>query len=133
MLQMFRTDSTCSSEHRSRLLDGYAASTVFRYMQAIQLFSRTLSEFGWDSTRLTQSQLVDTMSVMSQSRVGSSDGVSGNFTIQTLLGYRTFAGVRCLALAVSFLVDYCFDVEAHQRREGGPAFSQCGSTFSMGT
>ena len=63
------TDSTFAAEHRSRLLDGYAASTVFRYMQAIiQQFSKTLSKLGWDFTTLTQSQLVDTLSVMSQSR-----------------------------------------------------------------
>ena len=99
------TDSTFAAEHRSRLLDGYAASTVFRYMQAIQQFSKTLSKLGWDFTTLTQSQLVDTLSVMSQSRSCSSDGMSGNFTIKALRWFRKIAGVRCLDLAFSPLVD----------------------------
>ena len=123
MLDVFSAlaDSRFAPEHRNRLLDGYAASTVFRYMQAVQQFSKTINKLGWDFATLTQSQLVDTLSVMSQSRSCSSDGMSGNFTIKALRWFRKIAGVRCLDLAFSPLVDSFLKMRlTKDKREASP-------------
>ena len=40
------SESQFATEHRNRLLNAFAASTVFRYLQAIQQFSTTLGKLG---------------------------------------------------------------------------------------
>eukprot|EP00435_Cladocopium_sp_Y103_P030947 s3386_g7.t1 len=97
--------SQFAEDHRNRLLDAFAASTVFRYMQAVSQFCKTIQQLGWTMQDLTATQFVDTLTVMSHARSTSSDGMSGNFTIKALRWFRKIAGVRLLDVAFSPLVD----------------------------
>ena len=91
--------------HRNRLLDAYAASTGFRYMQAVQQFSRTVSKLGFDLVDLSVPQLVDCLTSMSYARSSSPDSMSGNFTLKALRWFKKIAGVPSLDIVYSPLAD----------------------------
>ncbi len=115
------SQSQFADAHRDRLLDAFAASTVFRYLQAIQHFSVTLHKLGISMTHLTVPQLVDCLAVMSHSRATSPDAMSGNFTLKALRWFQKIAGVSCLEIVFSPLADSFLKVRlTADKREAPP-------------
>ena len=68
--------------HRNRLLDAYAASTVFRYCQAVQQFSKTVATLGFALPELTVPQLVDCLASMTHSRAQTIRRYVGEFHLE---------------------------------------------------
>ena len=115
------SQSQFADAHRDRLLNAFAASTVFRYLQAIQQFSVTLSKLGISMPHLTVPQLVDGLAVMSHSRSTSPDAMSGNFTLKALRWFKKIAGVSCLEIVFSPLADSFLKVRlTADKREAPP-------------
>ena len=115
------SQSQFADAHRDRLLNAFAASTVFRYLQAIQQFSMTLSKLGISMPNLSVPQLVDCLAVMSHSRSSSTDAMSGNFTLKALRWFKKFAGVSCLEIVFSPLADSFLKVRlTTDKREAPP-------------
>ena len=115
------SQSQFADAHRDRLLNAFAASTVFRYLQAIQQFSVTLSKLGISMPHLTVPQLVDCLAVMSHSRSTSPDAMSGNFTLKALRWFKKIAGVSCLEIVFSPLADSFLKVRlTSDKREAPP-------------
>ena len=107
--------------HRNRLLDAYAASTVFRYCQAVQQFSKTVATLGFALPELTVPQLVDCLASMTHSRAQQSDAMSGNFTLKALRWFRKIASVACLEIVYSPLADSFLKVRlTSDKREAPP-------------
>ena len=107
--------------HRNRLLDAYAASTVYRYCQAVQQFSHTVATLGFALPELTVPQLVDCLASMTHSRAQQSDSMSGNFTLKALRWFRKIAGVACLEIVYSPLADSFLKVRlTSDKREAPP-------------
>ena len=114
------SESQFATEHRNRLLNAFAASTVFRYLQAIQQFSTTLGKLGISITTLSVPQLVDCLAVMSHSKSSSSDCMSGNFTLKALRWFRKIAGVQCLEIVFSPLADSFLKVRLTTDKKEAP-------------
>ena len=114
------SESQFAMEHRNRLLNAFAASTVFRYLQAIQQFSTTLGKLGISITTLSVPQLVDCLAVMSHSKSSSSDCMSGNFTLKALRWFRKIAGVQCLEIVFSPLADSFLKVRLTTDKKEAP-------------
>ena len=106
--------------HRNRLLDAYAASTVFRYLQAVQQFSTTLKTLGFSLPELSVPQLVDCLAAMSHAKSMTSDSMSGNFTLKALRWFRKIAGVSSLAIAYSPLADSFLKVRLTSDKKEAP-------------
>ena len=106
--------------HRNRLLDAYAASTVFRYLQAVQQFSRTVSTLGFDVVNLSVPQLVDCLTAMSYARSSSTDSMSGNFTLKALRWFKKIAGVPSLDIVYSPLADSFLKVRLTSDKKEAP-------------
>ena len=106
--------------HRNRLLDAYAASTVFRYLQAVQQFSCTVSTLGFDVVNLSVPQLVDCLTAMSYARSSSPDSMSGNFTLKALRWFKKIAGVPSLDIVYSPLADSFLKVRLTSDRKEAP-------------
>ena len=115
--------SPYAEEHRKRLLDSYAATTVFRYLQAVQKFIRVTNSLGLNLHELSESQLADALQVMQQSRScdTDSDVPAGNFTIKALRWCHKIAGVTTLQICFSPLVDNFLKTKlTRDKREAPP-------------
>ena len=115
--------SPFADEHRKRLLNNYAATTVFRYLQAVQKFVRVTTQLGMDIHALSESQLADALTVMQQSRSCDTDRdvSSGNFTIKALRWWYKIAGVTNFQICFSPLVDSFLKTKlSKDKREAPP-------------
>ncbi|CAL1162028.1 unnamed protein product, partial [Cladocopium goreaui] len=115
--------SPYADEHRKRLLNNYAATTSFRYLQAVQKFARVTAQLGLDMHTLSESQLADVLTVMrlSKSCETDRDVCSGNFTIKALRWWHKIAGVSHLMICFSPLVDSFLKTKlSKDRREAPP-------------
>ena len=132
LLQLFGNSSSVytslnsspyADEHRKRLLNNYAATTSFRYLQAVQKFARVTAQLGLDMHTLSESQLADVLTVMrlSKSCETDRDVCSGNFTIKALRWWHKIAGVSHLMICFSPLVDSFLKTKlSKDRREAPP-------------
>ena len=115
--------SPYADEHRKRLLNNFAATTSFRYLQAVQKFTRVTEQLGLDIHSLSESQLADILTVMRLSRSCETDRdtCSGNFTIKALRWWQKIAGVSQLSICFSPLVDSFLKTKlSKDRREAPP-------------
>ena len=115
--------SPYADEHRKRLLNNYAATTSFRYLQAVQKFARVTAQLGLDMHTLSESQLADVLTVMKLSKSCETDRdvCSGNFTIKALRWWQKIAGVSHLMICFSPLVDSFLKTKlSKDRREAPP-------------
>ena len=115
--------SPFADDHRKRLLNNYAATTVFRYLQAVQKFVRVTTQLGMDIHALSESQLADALTVMQQSKSCDTDRdvSSGNFTIKALRWWHKIAGITKFQICFSPLVDSFLKTKlSKDRREAPP-------------
>ena len=115
--------SPYADEHRKRLLNNYAATTSFRYLQAIQKFTRVTQQLGLDIHSMSEAQLADVLTVMrlSKSCDTDKDTCSGNFTIKALRWWHKIAGVSHLRICFSPLVDSFLKTKlSKDKREAPP-------------
>ena len=115
--------SPFADDHRKRLLNNYAATTVFRYLQAVQKFVRVTTQLGMDIHALSESQLADVLTVMQHSKSCDTDRdvSSGNFTIKALRWWHNIAGVTNFQIWFSPLVDSFLKTKlSKDRREAPP-------------
>ena len=115
--------SPFADDHRKRLLNNYAATTVFRYLQAVSKFARVTSQLGLDLCTLSEAQLADILTVMQLSKTcdTDSDVMSGNFTIKALRWWHKVAGVTHFQICFSPLVDSFLKTKlSKDRREAPP-------------
>ena len=115
--------SPYADEYRQLLLNNYAATIFFRYLQAVQKFTRDTEQLGLDIHSLSESQLADILTVMRWPRSYETDRdtCSGNFTIKALGWWQKIAGVSHLSIGFSPLVDSFLKTKlSKDRREAPP-------------
>jgi hypothetical protein len=114
--------SPFADDHRKRLLNNYAATTVFRYLQAVQKFVRVTTQLGMDIHALSESQLADVLTVMQHSKSCDTDRdvSSGNFTIKALRWWHKIAGVTNFQIWFSPLVDSFLKTKVSKDRREAP-------------
>ena len=115
--------SPYAAEHRKRLLNNYAATTVLRYLQAVQKFITVAQQLGLDIHNWSGAQLADVLTVMKLSKSCDTDKdvTSGNFTIKALRWWHKVAGVQNLQVCFSPLVDSFLKTKlSKDKREAPP-------------
>ena len=92
-----------AEDHRRRLLDRYAATTVFRYFQAIHKFIGVAASLDISLPQISEVQFADILAVMrlSKSCMTDRDVCSGNFTIKAMRWWKRIAGVSSLQICFS--------------------------------
>ena len=85
LLSVFGTDSTLGSQlssssfgdmHLHRIIDGYAASTLMKYLSAVGNFIRTCKELGVSFIGISDLQLADILITVQLSKSSDSAGCS---------------------------------------------------------
>ena len=115
--------SPYAADHRKRLLNNYAATTVLRYLQAVQKFITVAQQLGLDIHNWSEAQLADVLTVMQLSKSCDTDKdvTSGNFTIKALRWWHKVAGVQNLQVCFSPLVDSFLKTKlSKDKREAPP-------------
>ena len=115
--------SPYAAEHRKRLLNSYAATTVLRYLQAVQKFVIVAQRLDLDIHNWSEAQLADVLTVMQLSKSCDTDKdvPSGNFTIKALRWWHKVAGVQNLQICFSPLVDSFLKTKlSKDKREAPP-------------
>ena len=115
--------SPYAADHRKRLLNNFAATTVLRYLQAVQKFVTVAQQLGLDIHDWSEAQLADVLTVMKLSKSCDTDKdvTSGNFTIKALRWWHKVAGVKNLHVCFSPLVDSFLKTKlSKDKREAPP-------------
>ena len=115
--------SPYAAEHRKRLLNNYAATTVLRYLQAVQKFVTVAQQLGLSVHTWSEAQLADVLTVMQLSKSCDTDKdvTSGNFTIKALRWWHKVAGIQNLQVCFSPLVDSFLKTKlSKDKREAPP-------------
>lgn len=114
--------SPLADEYRKLLLNNYAATTLFRYLQAVQKFTRVTEQLGLDIHSLSESQLADILTVMRlpKSYETDRDTCSGNFAIKALGWWQQIAGISHLSIGFSPLVDSFLKTKLSKDRQEAP-------------
>jgi len=115
--------SPYADDHRKRLLNNYAATTVLRHLQAVQKFVTVAQQLGLDIHNWSEAQLADVLTVMQLSKSCDTDKdvTSGNFTIKSLRWWHKVAGVQNLHVCFSPLVDSFLKTKlSKDKREAPP-------------
>ena len=115
--------SSFAKDHKNRLLDSYAASTCFRYFQAVKKFTTVAKNLQVDLSSLTESSLADILTIMRLSKNCDTDRdvCSGNFTIKALRWWSKLAGIQILQVTYAPLIDSFLKTRlTKDRREAPP-------------
>ena len=115
--------SQFAADHKKRLLDGYAATTCFRYFQAVKKFTNVVQSLHMDLGSLTESGVADILTIMRLSKHCDTDRnvCSGNFTIKALRWWAKLAGIQALQIVYAPLIDSFLKTRlSKDRREAPP-------------
>ena len=115
--------SNFAADHKKRLLDGYAATTCFRYFQAVKKFTTVVKSLHMDLGSLTASGVADILTIMRLSKNCDTDRdvCSGNFTIKALRWWAKLAGIQVLQIVYAPLIDSFLKTRlSKDRREAPP-------------
>ena len=115
--------SSFAADHKKRLLDSYAATTCFRYFQAVKKFTTVVKSLHMDLGALTESGIADVLTIMRLSKNCDTDRdvCSGNFTIKALRWWAKLAGIQVLQIVYAPLIDSFLKTRlSKDRREAPP-------------
>ena len=103
LLSVFGTGSTLGSQlssssfgdmHLHRIIDGYAASTLMKYLSAVGNFTRTCKELGVSFLGFSDLQLADILITVQLSKSSDSVGRSSTGTLKALRWWQKVAGIE---------------------------------------
>ena len=86
-------DSDFRDIHLSRVIDGYAASTLMKYMSGVGNFIRTCKESGHSFLDISALQLADILITVQLSKSSDISGCSSTSTLKALRWWQKVAGV----------------------------------------
>ena len=86
-------DSSFRDIHLSRVIDGYAASTLMKYMSSVGNFIRTCKELGHSFMDISELQLADILITIQLSKSSDTSGCSSTSTLKALRWWQKVAGV----------------------------------------
>ena len=86
-------DSSFRDIHLSRVIDGYAASTLMKYMSSVGNFIRTCKEMGHSFLDISALQLADILITVQLSKSSDTAGCSSTSTLKALRWWQKVAGV----------------------------------------
>ena len=103
LLSVFGADSTLGSQlasssfgdmHLHRIIDGYAASTLMKYLSAVGNFIRTCKELDMSFLGISDLQLADILITVQLSKSSDSAGCSSTGTLKALRWWQKVAGIE---------------------------------------
>ena len=87
------TDSSFRDIHLNRVIDGYAASTLMKYMSGVGNFIRTCTALGQSFVDISELQLADVLITVQLSKSSDTSGCSSTGSLKALRWWQKVAGV----------------------------------------